>query len=441
MGNTMLLSTAFQEQTIPLPDEPLSAVARLASHWGHDDFVIYENNSEWTFAGGAQAEVIADRAGFRRLGSQPAEVPWSRASLACVQRLLDGAGVDGWRAYGWAAFELPAAARGDLAHDQRVLHLTIPRTRVRLSEGRAHIASVDPAEAAAVRAALRGPRADFGAPAEPIKVREQGAAVYRRRVDRALRAIAEGPLEKVILSRRIEIAGDIDLIGTYLTGRRANTPARSFLLRLGGIEAAGFSPDIVLGVTADGRSATHVMAGTRALADDDVHNEWLRANLLRDPKEVYEHAISVKAAVEDVSHICTPGSLAVENFMTVRERGSVQHLSSRVTGRLSLGSTPWDAFDAVFPAVTASGVPRNAAYRCIRDVEDGPRGLYSGSVLTVGHDGSMDAALVLRGVYRENGSQWLQAGAGIIGQSDPDREFEETCEKLDSVVHFLVPAK
>lgn len=278
-------------------------------------------------------------------------------------------------------------------------------------------------------------------PAEPIRVREQGATEYRKRVERAIRMIKDGPLEKVILSRKIPIHTDIDLVGTYLAGRRGNTPARSFLLRLGGIEATGFSPHSVLSVTADGWAVTHALAGTRALAEDAEHNERLRANLLRDPKEVYEHAISAKAVIDDLSRVCTPDSLAVTEFMTVRERGSVQHLSSRVVGRLRHGQTAWDAFDAVFPSVTASGVPKEAAYQCIRDVEDGPRQLYGGSVLTVGHDGCMDAALVLRGVYRQNGTAWLQAGAGIVGQSDPDREFEETCEKFDSVARFLVPTQ
>lgn len=433
-------STNYLDRTISLPDEPLAAVARLASAGVHDEFVVYEAGQEWTFAGGALAEVVADRTGIRLTGPRQTELPWHEAPLARIQELLDSAGVAQWRAYGWAAFELPEAARGALTHDHRVLHLVIPRTEVRLRDGYAHIRSTDPAAADAAVAAVLGRPGTFGAPSEPIRVREQGAAEYRRQVARAIQMISEGALEKVILSRRITVEGEVDLVGTYLAGRRGNTPARSFLLRLGGIEATGFSPEIVLGVGADGRAATHALAGTRALdADDNAHNELLRANLLSDPKEVYEHAISVKVAVEDLSRACAPESIAVKDFMVVRERGSVQHISSRVTGLLTPGRTAWDAFGAVFPAVTASGVPKDAAYQCIRDVEDGPRRLYSGSVLTVGYDGTMDAALVLRGVYRENGTTWLQAGAGIVGQSDPDREFEETCEKFDSVVRFLVP--
>jgi anthranilate/para-aminobenzoate synthase component I len=126
--------------------------------------------------------------------------------------------------------------------------------------------------------------------------------------------------------------------------------------------------------------------------------------------------------------------------MTVKERGSVQHLASRVSGQLAGGRHAWDAFGAVFPAVTASGVPKDAAYASIRSHETEMRGLYSGAVLTVEQGGAMDAALVLRAVYRQNGRTWLRAGAGIVGQSLPEREFEETCEKLGSVARFLVPA-
>jgi anthranilate/para-aminobenzoate synthase component I len=118
----------------------------------------------------------------------------------------------------------------------------------------------------------------------------------------------------------------------------------------------------------------------------------------------------------------------------------VQHLASRVSGQLAAGRRAWDAFHAVFPAVTASGVPKEAAYECIQRNEPEARGLYSGAVLTVDQHGAMDAALVLRSVYRQDGRTWLRAGAGIVGHSRPERELEETCEKLGSVGRFLVPA-
>jgi salicylate synthetase len=123
--------------------------------------------------------------------------------------------------------------------------------------------------------------------------------------------------------------------------------------------------------------------------------------------------------------------------MRVVPRGSVQHLGSRIRGRLQSGATCWDAFARLFPAVTACGLPKAPACAAIGRHEDGPRGLYAGAVLTADHEGTLDAALVLRSVYQRDGRTWLRAGAGIVAQSTPERELEETREKLRSVSRFL----
>jgi anthranilate synthase component 1/salicylate synthetase len=253
-------------------------------------------------------------------------------------------------------------------------------------------------------------------------------------------AINDHRLQKVIFSRVVPVEHEVDFVATYLAGRRGNNPARSFLLSLDGLEATGFSPEIVVNVGPDGRVVSQPLAGTRALTGDRAEDERLRTELLADPKEVYEHAISVKIAYDELLDVCAPGSVDVEEYMVVKERGTVQHLASRVGGQLGAGRDAWDAFKAVFPAVTASGVPKAAAFDSIRSNESESRGLYSGSVLTIDQGGSMDAALVLRSVYRQDGRTWLRAGAGIVGQSRPDRELEETCEKLGSVGRYLVPA-
>jgi anthranilate synthase component 1/salicylate synthetase len=271
-----------------------------------------------------------------------------------------------------------------------------------------------------------------------VDVRRTGAKEYRKIVNLAVREINDHKLQKVIFSRVVPVEHEIDFVGTYVSGRRGNSPARSFLLHLDGVEATGFSPEIVIKVCEDGRVVSQPLAGTRVLTEDPAENERLRAELLSNSKEVYEHAISVRAACDELLGVCTPKSIIVEEFMAIRERGTVQHLASRVVGHLAEGRRAWDAFGAAFPAVTASGVPKDAAYASIRAHEGEARGLYGGAVLTVDQDGAMDAALVLRAVYRQNGRTWLQAGAGIVGQSRPEREFEETCEKLDSVARFLV---
>jgi salicylate synthase len=439
---TSVTCQRYFEREIQLSGDPLISVTRLASSGLHEDYAVYENQGQWSFASGALVEIWLDRSGAcLRRGAETTLLPWDGAPLSQVRDLLARAPVAGWRAYGWAAFELAYAKDGDNSAigDQRLLHLVVPHTEVRLQHGRALLRSADEKTLAAAAAVLLGETGASRWEPSPVNVRLDGAGDYKRAVELAVREIDAHKFQKVILSRVVPLEEGIDFVGTYVSGRRGNTPARSFLLHLGGIESAGFSPEIVIQVGRDGRVVSQPLAGTRALTQDPARNERLRAELLSDSKEVYEHAISVKTACDDLGAVCRPGSLSVEEFMAISERGTVQHLASRVAGQLAAGRHAWDAFAAAFPAVTASGVPRDAACASIR-IHESKRGLYSGAVLTVDQDGSMDAALVLRAVYRQNGLTWLQAGAGIVGQSRPVREFEETCEKLDSVARFLVPA-
>ena len=433
----------YVETSVAVSADPLVVSARLAESGPHDEFVIYENDGQWCYAGGVLADVRLDRDGARLRGAHNARLPWSGQPLRQVSELLALVPVADWRAYGWAAFELSYAKDGDAGHldDEPLLHLVVPRSEVRLESGRASLRSTDPAALAELVGLLTAPADDQQPTAAPIDVRGTGADDYRDAVASAVREIAAARLQKVILSRRVDVDRDIDLVATFVLGRRQNNPARSFLLRMDGLEAAGFSPEIVVSVTADGQVVSQPLAGTRALTSDAAANLRRRVELLSSPKEIYEHAISVKVGNDELLTVCEPDSVAVRNLMAVEERGSVQHLGSRVTGQLAIGLDAWDAFAAVFPAVTGSGVPKEAAYAAIRRHETERRGLYSGAVLTVDQSGALDAALVLRTVFRQHGRTWLRAGAGIVGQSEPDREFEETSEKLDSVARFLVAAE
>jgi salicylate synthase len=276
-------------------------------------------------------------------------------------------------------------------------------------------------------------------PTDPETLISHYPSRYREAVATTIADIRAGLFHKAIVSRPLPLSDGVqlDFAATYLAGRRANTPARSYLLDLGGWQVAGFSPETIVQVGADGRVTTQPLAGTRALDHDPVRNRRLREELLTDPKEVHEHALSVRLACDELTGVCQPGSVNVEEFMNISERGSVQHLASRVSGRLRETADAWDAFAALFPAVTATGVPKVPALQAIRRHENGLRGLYGGAVFAAGADGSLDAALVLRSVFRNNGTVWLRAGAGITRQSTPDREWEETCEKLRSIAPHL----
>jgi salicylate synthetase len=188
----------------------------------------------------------------------------------------------------------------------------------------------------------------------------------------------------------------------------------------------------------DGLVVTEPLAGTRALGRGAARDRQARDDLESDSKEIAEHAMSVRSSLQEITEVAEPGTAAVVDFMAVRERGSVQHLGSTVTGRLDASKDRMDALETLFPAVTATGIPKAASVDAILRLDESPRELYSGAVVMFSADGGLDAALTLRTVYERDGRTWLRAGAGIIGASDPDREFEETCEKLATLSPHLV---
>ncbi|GLW90664.1 salicylate synthase [Actinokineospora globicatena] len=422
---------------IEVPVDPLLAVAAVA-RLARPPFVVYERAGTWVLAAGARVRLRMDGTGIAV--TTPAgqrRVPLTAQPLRQVAEVLAEAGTEPWRAYGWAAFELARLLH--LGHaDGPLLDLVVPAYELVIGpDGVREHGTAPEGVAEAMRAAASqswpGPAADL---TDPDALDED----YLTAVRATVRDIQAGDADKVILSRVVPVDGEIDFPATYVAGRRGNTPARSFLLDLGGLRATGFSPETVVEVDPAGRVSTRPLAGTRALVGDPDLDLATRRELLGDPKEIFEHAISVKLAQDELAAVCAPDSVRVEEFMTVRERGSVQHLASRVRGELADGRTAWDAFAALFPSITASGIPKAAAVSAIGRNEP-RRGLYSGAVLTVDSDGALDAALVLRTVFSAGGQTWLRAGAGVIALSTPEREWTETCEKLRSISRFLVPAQ
>lgn len=410
--------------------------------------MIYERAGTWYCAAGptVSLSVGADQV-TARAGTLALSVGTDGQPMACVAEALEALPASDWRVYGIALFELGHVLHGDASRAGRapLLQLIVPSVEAELRPGEARVRAAVPDSvprmvAVLARAAAAGPVAGASYSAErAAALVNNGVEAYGAAVTKVVNDIRAGRLDKAIISRVLPLpeADSLDLTASYLAGRRSNTPARSFLLNLGGWRAAGFSPETVIEIDADGRVSTQPLAGTRAFGADQAVNGRLRAELLSDPKEIHEHAISVRLACRELDSVCEEGSVVVSEFMTVRERGSVQHLASRVAGQLGSHCTPWAALGALFPAITATGVPKNAALEIISENEAAPRGLYSGAVFVACADGSLDAALVLRTVFQHDGRTWLQAGAGITGQSDPAREAEETCEKLRSVAPYL----
>ncbi|MFH5211894.1 salicylate synthase [Antrihabitans sp. NCIMB 15449] len=436
------MSTTDEYVRIDAAVDPLAAVTRLAASGRFEEYVVYERPGEWIFAGESLGNIELDTHELRVTWDGATRTgEWSGRPMAVLEEALQSLPLGPRRAFGWVGFECCAYTFGAEAHLQggiELAHLMIPRVEVTVSESGATIVGGDSSDHDAIRDLLTAPHAAVRT-AAPTEIGTD-ATGYRDRVAAAVDEIKQGRYQKVILSRKVELGFAVDVPESYRLGRENNTPARSFLLRLGGLEAAGFSPELVASVDELGVVTTEPLAGTRAFGRGDAEDLAARMDLESDPKEIVEHAVSVRTSMAEIESVAEAGTSHVSDFMSVRERGSVQHLASTVRGQLAANHSHWDALEALFPSVTASGIPKDASIDTIFRLDGAPRGLYSGAVLVVSPGGNLEATLVLRAVYQAGGQAWLRAGAGVIGQSQPDREFEETCEKLGSVAPYVVAA-
>ncbi len=431
--------------SIPLPADidPADLAAQLAAVLpdpAGEEYLLYEHDGEWTLACGVSAMVELDSDELRVIrDGVTRRQAWSGRPGPALGEAVDRLLLETDQVFGWIAFEFGVFRYGlqeRLAPRTPLARLFWPRTRIVVTAHAVRLFGGEPRHREALRRLCRDGLPDV-AHARGVDVAADPSG-YRDRVAVAVREIAAGSYHKVILSRCVKVPFALDFPSTYRLGRRHNTPVRSFLLRLGGIRAVGYSPELVAAVRRDGALVTEPLAGTRALGRGRVRDRQARDDLESDSKEIVEHAISVRTSLQEVSEVAEPGSAAVIDFMTVRERGSVQHLGSTISARLHPSSDRMDALEALFPAVTASGIPKAAGVEAILRLDEGPRGLYSGAVVVLSADGALDAALTLRAAYERDGQTWLRAGAGIIGASEPEREFEETCEKLSTLAPYLI---
>jgi len=438
----MQSATAYDRTVVDLIGDPCRLMTSLARAAGTDDYVVYERPPVWTFATGVFAEVtVTATHSTLRVGEREQVVTRDARPLAELPGLLAEIPLADWRAYGIAMFEMSygdAAVVADPDEDV-LMRLIVPKVEVVVDQGRATVSALDEDDANQWAAFIEEatPQPELSMSAVDVGSEAPGTD-FRSIVADVVREMGHRGLQKVVLSREVGAGSDVDVPATYLLGRGNNTPARSFLLGLGGLLAAGFSPEMIAEVSADGEVRTQPLAGTRALSSDPGSGivDEVGADLLDDAKEVFEHAIAVRNSCHDMTAVCEPESVAVTDYMTIQQRGTVQHIGSMVNGQLASGQSEWDAFLALFP--TLIGRPRAEAYELIGKFETSPRGLYGGAVLAVDSGGSLDAALVIRALFQQHGRTWLRAGVGVVPQSTPDREFEETCEKLSSVANHIV---
>lgn len=270
--------------------------------------------------------------------------------------------------------------------------------------------------------------------------RLESRQAYEAAVLRAQEYIRAGDCFQVVPSRRIARPTTAHPFDVYRALRSVNPSPYMFYLALADLAVAGASPELLVRVE-DGEVAIHPIAGTRRRDSDPARDACLEAELRADEKERAEHVMLVDLGRNDVGRVSEPGSVRVTQFLDVERYSHVMHLVSHVTGHLRDGLTPYDALRAGFPAGTVSGAPKVRAMQILAELEGQRRGLYAGAVGYLGFDGNLDTCISIRTLVFRGGVAYAQAGGGIVADSIPAAEFDETENKLGAVLRALDEAE
>jgi anthranilate synthase component 1 len=273
-----------------------------------------------------------------------------------------------------------------------------------------------------------------------VPSRLESRATYEAAVERAKEYIRAGDAFQVVPSRRIALPTTAHPFEVYRALRSINPSPYMFYLALDDLAVAGASPELLVRVE-DGEVAVHPIAGTRRRDSDSVKDAALEAELRADEKERAEHVMLVDLGRNDVGRVSAPGSVRVTQFLDVERYSHVMHLVSHVTGRLRDGLTPYDALRAGFPAGTVSGTPKVRAMQILAELEGQRRGIYAGAVGHIGFDGNLDTCIAIRTLVFKGGVAYAQAGGGIVADSVPAAEFDETENKLGAALRALDEAE
>lgn len=268
----------------------------------------------------------------------------------------------------------------------------------------------------------------------------ESRAAYEAAVERIKEYVRAGDCFQVVPSRRIARPTTAAPFEIYRALRSINPSPYMFYLALDDFAVAGASPELLVRVE-DGEVAVHPIAGTRRRDTDPERDAALEAELRADEKERAEHVMLVDLGRNDVGRVSQPGSVCVTQFLDVERYSHVMHLVSHVTGRLRADISPYDALRAGFPAGTVSGAPKVRAMQIIAELEGQRRGLYAGAVGYLGFDGNLDTCIAIRTLVIKNGVAYAQAGGGIVADSEPGAEFQETENKLGAVLRAIEEAE
>lgn len=263
---------------------------------------------------------------------------------------------------------------------------------------------------------------------------------YQAAVAAAQEEIRAGECFQVVLSQRFSQPCTASALDVYRVLRAQDPSPYLYLLRLPGYDVVGSSPEALVTVTGR-RARLHPIAGTRPRGDSAEQDTALAAELLADPKERAEHVMLVDLGRNDLGRVCAPGTVRVVELATVERYSHVMHIVSTVVGELADGYDAVDVLAATFPAGTLSGAPKPRALELIEELEPTRRGLYGGAILYLDLAGDLDAAIAIRTAVLCNGIAHVQAGAGIVADSDPVAEDRECRNKAAAVLRALALAE
>ena len=271
-----------------------------------------------------------------------------------------------------------------------------------------------------------------GQPYIPNMSRER----YGQMVEKCKQAIQDGEVIQVVVSQQLARRTPVQPFDLYRSLRTINPSPYMFFLDLNGFHIVGASPELLTQVI-DGKMAVHPIAGTRPRGINAEHDDELEQELITDEKEVAEHVMLLDLGRNDVGRVSDPGSVDVTQSFEIEKYSHVMHIVSHVTGDLSKKYDAFDAMKAAFPAGTVSGAPKVRAMQLIAELEPEKRGPYSGAVGYFSFTGNMDTAISLRTMVLKDGVAYLQAGGGIVADSDTQTEYEETLHKLGALMRAI----
>ena len=455
---------------------PVGAHLRLA-HKAKYSFLLEsveggENLARYTFTGANPEEVFRSRGRACSLESVRKQTQLEGDPIEHLRRLVARykpvrvaglppliGGAIGYFAYDMVRLieRIPASGRDDLGLDDCVMMFYLGlvafdhvRHRVWIvrnvfTEGEGTLrAKYDAAirEISKVRRTLSGPlpRQHHAPQRRPLRIQSNFTkAKYLSAVRKAKSYIRAGDIFQVVPSQRFSARTNADPFEIYRALRVVNPSPYLYFLRLDDVSVVGSSPEMLVKV--QGREVAYrPIAGTLPRGHNEVEDREQESKLLADPKERAEHIMLVDLGRNDLGRVCEYGSVTVERLMFVERYSHVMHLVSSLRGRLREGVDCFEALMACFPAGTLSGAPKIRAMEIIDELEPTRRGLYGGAILYLDFSGNLDSCIALRTLVAKGGRAYIQAGGGVVADSVPEREYQETINKARAVMAALAIA-